>query len=137
MSMKTRMLVALGVTALALPATAVAGHNGHAHHPVTYIFKGAYAGDGLVSVAHGNAHARRGGFVGHDVSIDLSAARIVTADVNGDGKTDAADVQPGDVVIVKVRLPKRTTFSASAEADDATTLHVRQLIDITHPAVED
>ena len=105
----------LGVAALALPAAAAAkgrpadaGH-GHAHvhrvHNVTYVFRGTWSG-GAVQVTGGNNHVRRAGLVGQPVEFDLSAARVVVRDVNGDGARDVSDVADGDRVVVHARLPK-------------------------------
>ena len=38
----------------------------------TYIFKGVYKGEGVVTVAKGNSRVRKGGYVGQDVTFDLS-----------------------------------------------------------------
>ena len=123
MSMSTtpklpRVAVALmGAAALALPAAAAAkghpdhagathGHKGgRAGHGVQYIFRGTWSG-GAVDVTGGNNHVRRAGLVGQSVSFDLTNARVVVADVNGDGTRDAADMQDGDRVLVQARLPK-------------------------------
>jgi hypothetical protein len=145
--------LALGVAALAIPAAAVAqpghghanghgkhghanGHGNHGHvnghgkqHPVGYVFKGTYEGDGLVSVEHGNAHARKAGLVGPDIQFDLSGAKLSVADTNADSIIDATDVLVGDAVVVKARLPKHDPGSQPFAA--------RHLVDQTHPATED
>jgi hypothetical protein len=121
----------LGAAALAMPAAAVAkghpadaghghGHgqshaqsharhqgnaHAHAHHRVTYVFRGTWSG-GAVEVTGGNRHVRRAGLVGQTVELDLSHARVVVRDLNGDGARDLADVQDGDRVLVQARLPK-------------------------------
>lgn len=113
MTKRTRMLVAIGVTALAVPAYAAAkpgnGHaNGHGKpHDVMYILKGTYGDGGVVSVSHGNGHVKHAGLVGtDDVTVDLSAAKVTVADTNADGTADASDVLVGDKVLVQARLPK-------------------------------
>ena len=121
-----RAAVALaGVAALALPAAALAkGPNGHGHghkdvksheahghhgarapHRVQYVFRGTWSA-GAVQVTGGNHHVRRAGLLGQSVAFDLSAARIVVADANGDGARDAADLRDGDRVLVQARLSR-------------------------------
>lgn len=141
------LIVVLGVAALAIPAAAVAKHANHGHHnakahhhgkangrnkthAVAYVFKGLYAGEGttadegLVEVMHGNSRVRKGGFIGETVSFDLSNARIVVADVNGDGQRNLEDVATGDRVVVIARLPRKDPGSQPFVA--------RRLIDQTH-----
>lgn len=129
--MRKNLIVALGVAALALPAAAVA-NNGHGQakghsktHNVAYVFKGTYAGEGTVTVAHGNARVRKGGFIGQTVAFDLSAARITVADTNADTTTDLNDVQVGDKVLVKAMLPKNDPGTQPFAA--------KHLVDQTHP----
>ena len=142
-------LVALGVAVLVTPAAVSEGKEraAHCHGPpasavekkaqhkahkeakhgdkkVTYVFKGTYSADG-VKVLKGNKHVRRAGLVGQTVAFDLSAARIVVADNNGDGKRDASDLQDGDKVLVQARLPRRNPGTAPFAA--------RKLVDQTHP----
>lgn len=123
MNLRKTSLIALGIGALAIPAAAVAdpghghghghGHDathghGHGHNPtVMYVFKGTYDGGGVVTVNHGNGHAKHAGLVPGDVSFDLSATNLIVADTNGDGSVTADDVQPDDVVVVQARLPKQ------------------------------
>jgi hypothetical protein len=144
--------LALGVAALAIPAAAVArpghghanGHGKHGHanahrhghanghgkqHPVGYVYKGTYEGDGLVNVEHGNAHVRKAGLVGQDVQFDLTGAKLSVADTNADSIIDATDVLVGDAVVVKARLPKHDPGSQPFAA--------RHLVDQTNPATED
>jgi hypothetical protein len=114
MSTRNKLLAALGITALAVPAAAIAD-SGHGNHrggsgknpAVTFVFKGAYAGDGsTVHVSHGNGHVKRAGLVGQDVTFDFSSAKISVADTNSDTVSDLSDVLTDDKVVVQARLPK-------------------------------
>lgn len=135
MTKRTRMLVAIGATALVVPAYAAAKPgNGHANghdkpHNVMYVLKGTYGDGGVVSVSHGNGHAKHAGLVGTDVTVDLSAAKITVADTNADGTTDASDVLVGDKVLVQARLPKGDPGVQPFAA--------RHLVDQTNPADDD
>ena len=172
---KRLMAVVLGAAVLAVPGTAVAG-NGHgkgkgqekaaekrakheskskkgkrdakAKKPVTFVFKGVYKGDGVVTVSKGNAHARKGGYVGTDVTFDLSAAKLVVADTDGTPGSTAADLQVGDEVLVQARLPRGTKAPApveavapaegeTTEAPAAEAIKARKVVDKTHPPVSD
>lgn len=133
--MRRNLIVVLGVAALAVPAGAIAHHKeGHATkgkgqsktHGVAYVFKGTYAGESTVTVTKGNSRVRKGGFVDQTVAFDLSGAKIVVADTNGDLTSDLNDVQVGDKVLVKAKLPKKDPGSQPFDA-------VR-LVDQTHPA---
>ena len=90
---------------------------------VMYVFKGTYAGDGSVDVTKGNAHVKKADLIG-TVSFDLSAATIVVDDNTGDGNRDLSDVNTGDKVVVKARLPKSDPGSQPFKA--------KQLVDQTH-----
>ncbi len=127
------LALGLGVVALALPASAAAHGKGKAvghgkNHPVTYVFKGTYSGEGSVAVAHGNAHVRRAGLVGQTVQFDLTNARLKVADMNASGIADIGDVAVGDAVVVKARLPRNDPLTQPVGA--------RQLVDQTNPPVE-
>jgi hypothetical protein len=137
---KHTALAALGTAALALPAAAIAsnghgqagdhGHKGHANghsksHTVTYVFKGTYDGSGLVSVNHGNGHARKADLVGQDVQFDLTNAKLSVADTNADQVIDANDLVTGDSVLVQARLPKGDPGSQPFAA--------RMVVDQTNP----
>jgi hypothetical protein len=139
--LRSSLLVALGVAALAIPAGAIAkpgehgkGHGkGHGKTPnVAFIFKGVYKGESMVEVLHGNAHARKGGFVKETVAFDLTEAAIVAADVfpigAPDGVVNLEDVQVGDRVLVKARLPRKTEWQEGEEA-----IKAQRLVDQTHP----
>jgi hypothetical protein len=153
MSMSTarklpRLAVAVaGVAALALPAAAAAkahpdhadhADRGHGHgkshhvarapHSVQYVFRGTWSG-GAVQVTGGNNHVRRAGLVGQPVAFDLTDARIVVRDVNGDGTRDAADLQDGDRVLVQARLPKQDPGDGPYAA--------RKLVDKGAPSASD
>ena len=134
---------ALAASALLLPSAALAG-NGHgkgaekhvkkthakkekAPKTVQFVFKGTFTAPGTVTVTSGNAHVRKGGFVGQAVTLDLSAAKLVVADVNGDGVKDIADVADGDVVKVHARAAKGTKLADGESAAFA----ARKLIDRT------
>jgi hypothetical protein len=137
-------LVALGVAVIVTPAAVSEGKERDAHRhgapasvvekkadhkakhgdkKVTYVFRGTYGADG-VKVTGGNKHVRRAGLVGQTVAFDLSTARIVVADNNGDGKRDASDLRDGDKVLVQARLPRRAPGAAPFSA--------RKLVDQTH-----
>jgi hypothetical protein len=102
----------VAVFLIVLPAALSDGHERHAQKPdraVAYVFKGSFhAAGSTVSVTGGNRHVRRAGLVGQDVAVDFSSARVHVADVNGDGLRNAADLQEGDTVVVKARLPRRS-----------------------------
>jgi hypothetical protein len=91
---------------------------------VMYVFKGTYSGDSSVAVNHGNAHVRKADLVGTTVSFDLTGAKIVVDDNTGDGNRDLSDVNTGDKVVVKARLPKSDPGSQPFAA--------KQLVDQTH-----
>jgi hypothetical protein len=131
MKLRRSLAVGLGVVALAVPTAAAARPGkgkakGHSKsHPVMYVFKGAYAGESSVDVARGNAHVRGAGLVGQTVQFDLSSARLVVGDTNGDQVVDLSDVATGDAVVVKARLPRRSPVTSPVAA--------RQLVDQTNP----
>jgi hypothetical protein len=128
--LRSKLLVALGVLALALPAAAIAGQGDHGSnhgnhgkrkghskkHNVGWVFKGHYAGDSTVAVERGNSRVRKGGYIGETVEFDLSGARFVLRDENGDHKRTIEDVQEGDWVLVKCRLPRKDPGSEPFEA---------------------
>lgn len=81
--------------------------NGKGHSkPANYNFKGTYNADGTLAVTKGNSRVRKGGFVGDSVAFDYSSARFSVTDSNADGAQDINDVQAGDQLMVKARLPK-------------------------------
>ena len=126
---KRAIAVALGAAALAVPAAAVAqpGH-GKDKPPkkaktVNFVFKGTFNAPGTVTVSAGNAHVRKGGYVGTEVTFDLDDAKIVGVDTTADGKVDLADVADGDKVLVQARVAKGTA--------PASELAARKLVDQT------
>ena len=176
--MKNRwMAVVLGAAVLAVPGTAVAkkddsakgkdkaaakvekrekkakkDKSSKAKKPVTFVFKGVYNGEGVVTVAKGNSHVRKGGYVGQDVTFDLSTAKLVVADTDGVPGITPADVQVGDQVLVQARLARGTKAPEPAEAEEPVAeesteepvgeeapaaIKARKLVDKTHPPVED
>ena len=62
---------------------------------------------------------------GHDVSFDLTNARVVVADNNADGMSNLTDVAIGDKVVVKARLHKKNPGPEPFTA--------KKLVDQTHP----
>jgi hypothetical protein len=148
--MSTRVLVAaVTAAALVVPAGAVAqpGKGKGAEKParvdgkktkkVTFIFRGTFTAPGTIQVLAGNAHARKGGFVGQTITVDLASAKLVVADTNADGALDVTDVKDGDRVLVLARIAKGTMFVAPAEGEAAETVLARKLVDKTNPPVED
>ena len=136
------MAVALGALVLAVPSAAVAkGDHGKEHSKKakshqkaekhsskkrgkkdkaakkgkSYIFKGVYKGEGVVTVESGNSRVRKGGYVGEDVTFDLSSAKIVAGDSDGVAGISAADVKVGDKVLVQARLPRGTKAPVTEE----------------------
>jgi hypothetical protein len=157
--MNKRVIAAgIGAAVLAVPAAAFASpHQGHhsapaahagaheasgkakakAAHKVAFIFRGTFAAPGTVTVTSGNAPVRKGGFVGKAVTFDLSGARIVAADTNGDGAVDLSDVKDGDRVLVQARLPKRTAYAAPAADASAAAIAGSRLVDQSNQPAED
>ena len=165
---KRIVIAALAAAALAVPTVAAAqpGHGkGHAKKErvsgkakkakkVTFVFKGTFTAPGTVQVLAGNAHARKGGFVGQTVTFDFATAKVVVADTNGDLALNVTDVKDGDLVLVQARLAKRTKFAPAATEVEAgaeveaeagaeveaevepEALVARKLVDKTNPPVE-
>ena len=144
------MAVLLGTAALALPAAALAQPGGGKRHDkpatqhvakkakkVTFVFKGTFTAPGTVQVIAGNAHARKGGFVGNAVTFDFASAKLVVADTDASGTVDVADVKDGDAVLVQARLPRRTEYTLPSDEEIAEAIIARKLVDRTNPPVED
>ena len=174
------MAVALGALVLAVPGTAVAngGHgsgkdkakshqkaekHGKKHAKKdkakkgkSYVFKGVYQGEGVVTVVSGNSRVRKGGYIGEDVTFDLSSAKIVAGDSDGVAGITAADVKVGDKVLVQARLPRgtkapETTEEPAAEAstdvepvaeepageEAPAAIKARKLVVLSRPAAAD
>ena len=163
---KRTIAVALGAAALLVPGTATAakgtGHgkgaekvaakqekkkakgdkkSSKAKKGVTYVFKGVYAGAGVVSVKSGNAHVRKGGYVGSDVTFDMASAKVVAAEFDGVAGVTAADLQVGDEVLVQAKQARGTKAPAAAEegadAVAPAAIKARKVVDKTHPPVEE
>jgi hypothetical protein len=135
---------ALGVAILTIPATALAD-SGHgkgrdkqaAAKKVTFVFKGIFTTPGTIEVRSGNAHVRKGGFIGQKINFDLTTARIVAEDSTGDQKVDMSDVNNGDVVLVQARLNKSTKYVAPTQDTTLAAIVARKLIDKTNPPADD
>ncbi len=135
--MTRTIIAAVAGLALLVPGAAVAkggpGSGKGQAKPQTYLFKGtvasvdAAATDVTVTITRGNRAARR--FVGQPVTFDVATAKLVVADVDGDGKAAAGDVKPGDAVVVQVRAPRNATAEAPLSA--------RKLVDLTSPPVDE
>jgi hypothetical protein len=109
------------------PGSQGQGHgNGHSKAKgVAYVFKGAYQLNSQVAVMKGNAHVRKAGLVDSIVTFDLSSAKVVVSDVNGDGSKDVNDLSVGDRVVVKAKLPRKEPGDQPYAAT--------QIVDQTHP----
>jgi hypothetical protein len=142
--MNQRIITAVvAAAALAVPTAAVAKPDHGKHHEkhaakshgktkkVMFVFKGTFTA-GAVDVTSGNAHVRKGGFVGQSVTFDFADAKIRAADTNGDQQVDVTDVKDGDKVLVQARVARRTTF-----ADVTDAIPARKLVDKTNPRVDD
>jgi hypothetical protein len=149
--MTHRIIASVAALALLAPAAALAkdgpkGEPGKGHakpktsasgkgraKPRTFVFKGTVAAvdaegtDVTVAVTRGNRAARR--FVGRQVTFDVATAKLVVADIDGDGAPDADDVRPGDAVVVQARLPRSVTATAPLPA--------RRLVDLTSPPADE
>jgi hypothetical protein len=68
------------------------------------VFKGTFTAPGTVEVRSGNAPVLMDGFVGQKVTFDLTSARVVAADRNGDHEADLTEVGHGDVVLIQARI---------------------------------
>ena len=108
MELNKKLVAGLGVLALAVPASAIAGSGDGAKKEKTknYNAFGTYAGDGMVSVAKGNSAVRKAGWKGQDVAFDFSQADIRVEDTNADEQENLDDFVVGAPVRVKARLPK-------------------------------
>jgi hypothetical protein len=137
--MRKTAIAVLAVAALAISSAAVASQggnpgNGHGNvnsnngnpktHDVAYVFKGTYAGASSVEVKSGNSRVRKDGLIGTTVAFDLTNAKIVVADTNGDGQRNLEDVMTGDKVLVKAMLPSTEPGSPPFAA--------KGLVDQTH-----
>jgi carbohydrate-selective porin OprB len=154
--MNTRTIAAaLGAAALVIPTAAAAdpGHgkgqnkaateivNGKSKpkkaKTVMFVFKGTFTAPGTVKVVSGNAHVRKGGYVGQSISFDLATAKVVGVDTNADQKVDLSDVADGDKVLVQARVTKGTKYVAPAEGETTEAIVARKLIDQTDSSIQD
>jgi hypothetical protein len=115
MHRNARIVAALAAATMLLPSAALAKSQpiGKPLKPATpgsdparYIFKGTWHIDGTVTVSGGNSRVRTGGYYGQIVGFDLTGAKLVAADTNGDGAITIADLAEGDKVVVKAWLPR-------------------------------
>jgi hypothetical protein len=120
-SRKTIITAAAAIAALCAPVAAQAhgGGNGHGHaqraprapKPVNVIVKGSVvAVNGnvvTVAVMRANHHGRA--FVGQQVQLDVTAARVSVKDANADGSRNVADVAAGDRVVAQLRVSRGVT----------------------------
>jgi Ni/Co efflux regulator RcnB len=164
-SMSNRTFAALiAAVSLAVPAAAVAdsGHekpheekavkefskdrakakreHRHKHRhgkKATYVFKGMFVAPDTVDVLAGNAHVRKGGYVGQAVTFDFEEAKIVADDTNGDGMVDLTDVGDGDLVLVQARMAKGSECAMAAVEEVVDPLVARKLIVIAHAPAEE
>ena len=147
MSNRTRNVIAgLGVAALLIPSAASAApgtgkapaksggsvkseKRGKSKKPKTvmYVVKGVFDEAGNIDVTGGNKHTKRAGLVRPDVQIDLSKAKLVVADTDGDQQVTLADLQAGDKLVVQLKLPR--------SLGDA-PLVARKVVDQTNPPVD-
>ena len=113
--MLRRTIALAACLAIAVPALAVAapGKRPRPNPLVSYVVAGqvvsadAAANTVVVTIRKANRHGRV--LRGTDMTFDLSAARVVVRDRNGDGQRNLADVAAGDRAAVHARLPKRLT----------------------------
>jgi len=127
--------MSIALVAMAVPAGAIAkndkpngGGKGQSKAK-NYNFRGTYNADGTVAVQKGNSRVRKGGFIGENVAFDYSSAKFSVADTNADGSEDVNDLQAGDRVMVKAKLPR----SAPGEQPFA----ARKVVDRSDPAADE
>ncbi|HEU4974183.1 MAG TPA: hypothetical protein VFT50_03785 [Baekduia sp.] len=73
------------------------------HGPLAWVERGG--GLAVLHVQDGNRRGRR--LRGRALTVELTAARVMAPDRNGDGRRTPADLLPGERVTVRVRLPRR------------------------------
>jgi hypothetical protein len=138
--MNSRLITAtVAAAALTIPSVAVAKPDPGKRHDtraaqghgkgktVTFVFKGTFSAPGTLEVLSGNAHVRKGGFVGRAVTFDFANAKVVAADTNADQRVNVADVKDGDAVLVQARIGRRTKYAEGVDAIPA-----RKLVDKTN-----
>jgi hypothetical protein len=80
-------------------------------------------GEGTVDVLVSGGNRRARELKGQTITVDVSAARIVVRDANGDGTRDLADVAVGDRVVVHARIAK------GSSPDPAQPLAAKKVVD--------
>jgi hypothetical protein len=144
------ILAAGAVAALAAPvAVAAPGKRApkqraeYRNPTVSYVVRGQVDGVEVaaktvaVTVAKSNRHGRA--LAGKQLTLDLSAARLVVRDTNGDGSRDLNDVAALDSAKAHVRLPKRLSPEAvQALADGTQTVKAKHVKVVRpQPAVDE
>ncbi len=67
--------------------------------------------------------------MGQELTFDLATAKLIVADVDGDGSLAIGDVRQGDRVIIQLRAPRGVGVDAPLSA--------RKLVDLTSPAASE
>ena len=95
--------------------------------PKNVVLKGVVVSSDATTVTVTVKKATKWGrsLVGTDAQ--FTTARVVVADVNGDGKADTLDLAAGDKVVVQARIGKT----------DVAPFTARRVVDQTHPPVAD
>ena len=122
---KRALVAAVTAAALAVPAAAVAqpGKGKGAEKPakvdgnkskrVTFVFKGTFTAPSTIEVLAGNAHARKGGFVGEAITVDLSSAKLGVLV----GSTVAGVVGLALGRFVLIPKPSAVTWASASQAE--------------------
>jgi hypothetical protein len=135
-----RTILAAGAVAALLAPVAIAkpGKHGpkqraeHRNPTVSYVVRGQVDGVEVaaktvaVTVAKSNRHGRA--LAGRQLTLDVSAARLVVRDTNADGVRDLNDVAALDRAKAHVRLPKRLSpETLQALSDGTQTVRAKHL----------
>ena len=135
--------------ALLVPAGAIAkkpedpGSKGKGHAKKTKLVTANVTGevtanDGTtMTVMVGKASGQAKACKGKALSFDLSKARFHTADNDGDGDMDAADVLVGHVVKVQGKVAVSKGRKTTCSVPDGTVLPAKQVHNRTTPAPEE